>query len=787
MAVPETPRRSGRQRKANPRYEDQIEWTEDIVRTLRAESNSPDRSSESSAPESVQKTHDVNFDDNAGPGDLVEHAEVQADAELSNAAESSVATSEEDEREDDLVIRDTHLSPRSAVVRRPKHKEIAREKGLRSRMFPEGSDKLRGAISKTYFDNFGPELQDLFPVLRSRDVWHLDPRDSVLPSRASIEKAVQYEAQGKYLSLKVTQEDDMEQNPRNSAQIARAVTSQNTYQISGSENKVNNEVVLGPWNQSQKYKIEPLKPFDITEAYSKSSVPQLAATRNRPHRGWLVNLGARPHCLAWASIRTDLQYLAVSFRGTKPQRDSTAQHSPRPSSAFIPSPGYHSIIQILKVGADPGQAEEAARLSRDLDKAPQLYHQLHMEWGDVIKFEWLPLLDDAETTHTRSLVILSSDGNIRIVNIELTASTIQYIEKPHLIAEPPTGTIFTCFCTPSPIDLIAGDTIGKIHLFVIDNSSSTSLTAYTTIHIHHTYIMSLTTVTDHPTFLASQSAAGEIILTDLRAPSQDRVVTRKARLPTRNLAYYPFARSFLTTSDTSGNSEPSGTSLSTVVSHSMRHFNQYNTLLKLPECSGICTSLAVSPFHPIVLVANASGSVFASNCLKRMLPISHFAKGEKILSWMVKIWEVEWRELEVEDGHAVKEVSTMELDNPAATDNSCDLDKRQDTSTLNGSDLAAPTQDYGPQDNPATEPIDIFYGRPTRRGLTRFYEGFQPDKVDLGPKAHSTTGATSQIILPEEQAVTAMCWNPNPRFSGWAAVGWGSGLLVVRDLSHDVA
>jgi hypothetical protein len=44
----------------------------------------------------------------------------------------------------------------------------------------------------------------------------------------------------------------------------------------------------------------------------------------------------------------------------------------------------------------------------------------------------------------------------------------------------------------------------------------------------------------------------------------------------------------------------------------------------------------------------------------------------------------------------------------------------------------------------------------------------------------------AEAIFEEAQTTTVLAWNCNSRAAGWAAVGWASGVLLVRDLSVDL-
>ncbi|KAK5949794.1 hypothetical protein OHC33_009183 [Knufia fluminis] len=845
MATPT--RRSRRERKANTRYDDQIAW-EEALPMLRAESDSPDRSSDSPTPEAFERTIDPDIEDVVmQDAEDLELELGREDGEFSDAAQSSsVGTPDEDGR-------DTYLSKLGSTpggrhrkaVPRPRTKALAIEQGLRSRMLEDGDGpKLRYSKEKMWTYSFGSTMDDLYPVLRARDVWHLNPRDVILPSRTSIRQALRLDAAGNYLERgKRHEAENSEARPSEVANYQQThpvddedATKQMFWDLSSS-----NEVVIGRQYKARKHKLELLRSLNIAEVsqqtdtisssyqdgvFSVLSPPRKGRPRTKPrqksvdnldqdansneagssardayHEGWLINLGARPQCLAWAPVRTDGQYLAVSFKCSKAQREAAPPKPNKLASAFSPSPDYPSHIQIWRMMASPGEADAAARFSHDSSCAPHLLQRICMKIGNILSFEWLPLATGNTTASDRSMVILSSDGNIRIITIDLTAKGTFEITQPRLTARPPWQTVFTCFSLASHEDLVAGGADGAVRIFNLnDFSESGELPPYTTIQIHNTYIMNIAVATDVPQYLASTSASGELVLTDLRSPNQDRVRLHRSRLPTRNLSYVPHTRIFLSTSDASGNSERHGTSLSTVIGHSLRHFYHGTNLMKLPEASGITTVLASSPFHTIMLVANASGSVFASNILRRLIPTP--IKQEFGGGFMIKLCEVEW--LPMQEKEAGKDEKAVEADTNG---------EEGQTDAAGAESSEKPTHQFVPEPAMQQEPtvakskpdIDIFHGSDTRSGITRIHEHFKPEKIDLGTHHQDETGkksrgknkdqrraenalsaASYQIICHEEQAVTAMAWNGNGRFSGWAAIAWGSGILRIQDLAHGI-
>ena len=101
-------------------------------------------------------------------------------------------------------------------------------------------------------------------------------------------------------------------------------------------------------------------------------------------------------------------------------------------------------------------------------------------------------------------------------------------------------------------------------------------------------------------------------------------------------------------------------------------------------------------------------------------------------------------------------------------------------------------------DLPYKQQHDFFHTIAPRPGMSRLHQGFRADRIELGviplsnkPHLKGSTGseatpaASSQVVFHEEQAVTALAWNPNGRFCGWAAVGWGCGVCWIGDLGHD--
>lgn len=74
--------------------------------------------------------------------------------------------------------------------------------------------------------------------------------------------------------------------------------------------------------------------------------------------------------------------------------------------------------------------------------------------------------------------------------------------------------------------------------------------------------------------------------------------------------------------------------------------------------------------------------------------------------------------------------------------------------------------------------------------MSRITEGYkvEPALLQRKPKVASPSkgiwgDAVLSTIYERETGITEVVWNPNLRCGGWVAVGMGSGLVRVQDLS----
>ncbi|KIW54337.1 hypothetical protein PV05_06701 [Exophiala xenobiotica] len=770
-------RRSGRQRKANPKYANDG-WDKETLRVLRASSESSGSSpDEASRPEESQEKITRIARDGEVSSNEVDNVSVDTPV-LSQS--SDVETPDEDD--EDMGMASDEDEPENGRPRpRPTPQAQRRMPGTdvvnattRSRGLAPIRD--RGAKHSIYSYTFGPDVEDLQDVLRARDTW-LKGRDATLPSRLTLSVALnQSDTSGQHGSQTATagrskhcasNVSDSWIDSVLSHQILTQPQDLELYEKYFLRHKPSHSVVLGPFDRQQQYTLDYCSPLDFGWAWPKSggsADDQASYSGERYHQGWLINVGERVNCLTWAPQHEGVQYLAVATRCTSAQRHLAAgKEDLRP--AFHPSPLFPSAIQIWAFSTKETDIPGVRTFAMNLK--PKLVMVVCTEWGNIRAVKWCPLdhpptqnsTSDSKSTPLGLLGILSADGCAHILGIPCppnqssSSPTAFKAERAGLCMRPPNDTVFTSLTFATSSDLILGAADGSIHLFdLTDASNYTQPHSYMTHQLHNTYVTSLCTadpVSITP-LIASMSANGDLALTDLRSPTQDKISINHACLPTRDIYYAPFTRSFIIGLDRVGSTHLDAQSATYLVCHHLRQFHMGLRVAKLPDHTGAATALAGSHHHPCILVGNAKGQVHSTNYLRKVLPYRRADHSKALGAYLQKICEYDWRPFSVQER----------------------------------AEQGLP--------EPESEKIDLFHGHDSRPGVSRFHEGFKPEKIQVGnmpetkKKAQKKDAGAGEPIFEEEHAVTALEWNPNPSCAGIAAMGWGSGIVRVQDLAHDM-
>ena len=766
------PRRSGRQPKANPRYANDG-WDKNILRKLRESSES----SGSSPDEHPSDTGDDN--------------QLETSSSLTDEPDDISMPSEASERYSDLETpgmdddRVTLAGEDGSQARphNPRPFAINTSEGARSRGIQFQRDPSKSAA---YPGLFGPEVDDLSHVLQARDSW-LQGRDATIPSRETLSTVIE-----RLPKLPNTNAENIDASGSVAAGPAdpfpqQLLDNQRLTPISEHElfekhllfHKPSHHLVLGPRGRQRMFNLEYLSALDFGKAWPKIPDEHIQGTRvdngtpqrdDSYHEGWFLNVGEEVMCLAWGPSCGLVQYLAVAVHTTTVQRDVEHVADSDPS-AFRPSPPYPSAIQIWAFVTH--DIHEKGLRSLAMAHSPRLAVVFATNWGNIRRLKWSPSRptngDDTETADSFPglLAVVSSDGHARVVAVtrppvdEDGKETALRIEHAGLDVPPPQDTVFTTLSFASSTDLLLGTADGFVHLYDLSEAQNLDgpLQPCLRQQLHHTYIVGLSSASSGPrsTFIASASAAGDLALTDLRSPEQDHVVVSRTCFPNRDLVYLPFTNSFVAALDRSGNGQVDRNSTTLLVCHHIRQFPSLLKLAKLPHQSGAATALAGSKWHPCILAGNAKGQVLATNYLRKILPYRKTDHKKAVGAYLQKICEYDWRPLGTAEPDG--EISLQEGD-----------------------------------DSQNEDDIDIFHGRDVRPGMSCFHEGFKPEKIEVGnlvPNQNKTKeteneeSSSGEAIFEEEQAVTAIDWNPHPAYAGMIAIGWGSGIIRIQDLSYE--
>ncbi|KIX99200.1 uncharacterized protein Z520_04776 [Fonsecaea multimorphosa CBS 102226] len=805
------PRRSGRQRKVNPRYANDG-WDKDTLRTLRADSTS----SGSSPVEEGSTSSDSNDDSH-----VVNHVSAQEedddDASVASAASiqsSDVETPDPEDNDGGMSLASDEDAPTPKRRSRPSRLPYATPAGgeaTRSRGIQPPS---RLGKRSAYANIFGPEIDDLRDVLVARDTW-LKGQDVTIPSRQTLAFAIQQSRDldqcdtGSNKDSAPEGEDDafmmgsLFDTVRNH-QVLEPIGRKTVYEKYLLHDMPAHTVVLGARGKQTKFGLDYLSPLDMGKAWLDHEKPGGGqtlqdgepATQKRYHQAWLLNVGEKVQCFAWAVSARSVQYLAIAVKCTSSQRRMAISGRECERPAFHPSPAYSSSIQIWAFHTTPTSVESVRTLA--MDEEPSLAVVIGTEWGNIRQLRWCQLDPDTETLHKNTvnptiglLAAISSDGHARVIAVRrpesrkarTTPITIR-VERAGFDIPPPRDTVFTTLAFAGPTNLMLGTADGFLHSFdltepMMSQGANNIPKCYMKQQLHHTHVISVCAASPgspQSTFLASTSASGDLALTDLRSPEHDCIHVPRPSFPTRDLIYAPFTHSFITLLDSSGNTQMERNAATFLVCHHIRQFPNLLKVARLPHDTGAATALTGSQWHPCILVGNAKGQVLATNYLRKVLPYRKSDPKKAVWAYLQKICEYDWRPLTPQERRS----------------------QSQRQSQRHGRD-----REDGPPPPPspsraAIEPttqedIDIYHGHDTRAGMSRFHEGFKPEKIEVAPfqpsakrsKKTAASGELGQAVFEEEQAVTALEWNPNSTCAGIVAIGWASGVVRVQDLAYD--
>ncbi|KAF7192042.1 Transcription factor tau subunit sfc6 [Pseudocercospora fuligena] len=494
--------------------------------------------------------------------------------------------------------------------------------------------------------------------------------------------------------------------------------------------------VMGAVNQQKLHTLKPREYLPLHEPFRKDPEPGQKWKEVRPAEyksGFILNLGARVHCLDWAPHQPgSKQCLALTVLPTRPS-DETPE-----APAFAPHPQHLSSVQIWELSA-------SATGHIDSIIPPKLSLVLSAEMGDIKVLKWCPV-PTAGTTSLGLLAFLSYDGSIRVVDVTRSvgdSTSYRMIDAFAFESKPP-DTVCTCMAWVDSHRLIAGCANGCVAVWDLaecmtkDNSNPrpSSYASVTT-----SYILAIATAWPSlPNMLMTTSAAGHTLLTDISRQFQDTsatAVAARVRVGHNTLAWLEHCKSALVVEDNL-----------TLKAYPLR---RWFSTIGLGKMRSSPTCIASSPCHPFVLLGSAGGEVFGNNPLRRIVD------GGKIAMWQQDWFRHEWRRPSEQERKAAEQFGEK----------------------LQAADAIASDQQQ------AEDQAAVNKARFGNSGLARISEGFKAERISLDGKSsqNSKNGVLFKTIYEEKTAITALAWNPNLHVAGWAAAGMADGLLRIEDIA----
>ncbi|KKY28817.1 putative transcription factor tfiiic complex subunit tfc6 [Phaeomoniella chlamydospora] len=793
-------RRSGRSRKVNTRYTDDI-LDEEVKRILAPASGSS--SSDSGEPPTVAslQSSESEFDVNLVTAEVDVGDDDDTDVSASDGPhetleESDIQTPAESDDDIMSVATDYDSDGRPGKTRRVRMKQHVEERELHYRGVAEILATHSGK-EEGWNLQYGPADVDMLPIIYTRDLW-LDSPNATIPWRKTLQRAIRQGPYGKAYRFGLSEDMLKEEATRGwdwfyrekGARFIKRQECRPLHHLSQQRKYLPqpspHNVVLGPLQQQQIYKMTDQqcigigatgKPKSSTspsamdiesraEADENQEAPTVIPARTSPDRAaWLLNTGTKVQCLSWApNANSSTQYLAIACATTSSQRRGFETQT----TAITSSPPYPSNIQIWAI-AGTNAAETPLKL--DMSTRPKLIQVLCTNWGDIRQLIWCPMLrepraEDAEKGECIGLLACScGDGSVRVLHINHqapTSSDTKYFEvhSSSFSAIPPEGSpIYTSAEWLSPTDLAISNAFGSVSLFSIVSQANLpdsmkkdpdSARPYYVLPIPpvSTYIIAMSycypSVT--PGLMALTSAGGETILFSLAQSHVETVNAPKLRRAGTGLSYIPTIRGHLLSQE------------DCLYYYATRRFFSGHTVGRA-VASGSITCHAVSRWHPFVIFGTSGGDVITSSVLRRVLPGGRKYGGSG--HWQQRVVKYDW---------------------------------------IPEENIGASAAGKQAVENDPGEP-DVLHVKDARLGRSRFYEGFYPERIEMtrsatdrltgkgakrtGTAAQRPTDIGMETIFEEENAATAVAWNSNLKCAGWAAMGFGSGIVRIEDLTWE--
>ncbi|KAK0642027.1 hypothetical protein B0T16DRAFT_431603 [Cercophora newfieldiana] len=506
-------------------------------------------------------------------------------------------------------------------------------------------------------------------------------------------------------------------------------------------------LLLGPWDRQVECILSPrsgllLDPLDVP-IESPESASEKAS-------GWIFDVGGIPLALAWAPLsERSAQVLAVAsipFSDQEPIQTQVITNPPE-------KPDTTGCIQLWEFPCDPSTEGQAT----PGHSVPRLITASFFDWGRPKRLQWCPVPLDTSGIYGL-LAVLCGDGKARVIEFKCLEDAA---ERPHEWVEFPIITLdvsddynvnVTCLTWVNANRIALGHSDGTITLWSIFPQRMLQR-----INVHSNYVIDICSgYPSNPYLVASIPVGGCATLTDLCQPSSELTY-----FPVPAISFQPNMLCWNELMQGFMALYPSSTPTTTVAFLHHRYFCQARSTITGPN-SVTCVSAGAT--HPFILVGSADGSVYACNALQKLFR----QKGEPLQK--LKIFEHEYRPLDSQPAEGTNEHGHLrgaarilqgflpEVNDDPRTEKRKEIDRKKRLAM-------AKKKEAGKKKGKAKKGVD------------------PEDEVVEDREAEIDDRLASRAITHEPLTrITTIAWNPNVRFSCWAACAMGSGLVKVMDL-----
>ncbi|GAB1194704.1 hypothetical protein APSETT444_003950 [Aspergillus pseudonomiae] len=377
---------------------------------------------------------------------------------------------DEEEAEEEDAASDGGRGAQKAVVARPKlqRKRLGNDLAMLSKdeLHSRGTHSSMEHMGKMLHMTitFGTDEKDLLSIVYARQRWSMG-LDSGFPTRASLNEAPDvpdcgfgptFGVEPEEVERERTQgwdwyyDDDVGGRFRKRQRLESISEKEAFRKFIPQAREKKHTVLIGPVNDQKVFTLGQHESFNFGDAFgevkarekakpatggkskSKASAQEDSTGRTRKKReGWIINLGQKVQCMAWAPNQPGLtQYLAVSTPISKEEKEAYPDpFKDRGARAFRPSPPYPCALQLWMFKAE---REESLTKHIDMNFEPKLRLALCTNWGDLRRMAWCPMSrdpreeDDDDALQSVGLLAgIWGDGYLRVLDIKLSGDPNQ--------------------------------------------------------------------------------------------------------------------------------------------------------------------------------------------------------------------------------------------------------------------------------------------------------------------------------------------------------------------------